>query len=140
MKIELKETEIIHIMDALDARIEDLGDTLTFGDDPMIQDQIGEMRDLATDLFEAISRQDDGWGDPDDPDLFMDPVDFAAKHDTETEMFNAGVEAREKMKATSRAAGRRALNFSSRTDDDRSEMQKHDVFDDAWNPDDPRNW
>ena len=66
MKIDLTETEIIHLMDALDARIEDLDDTLTFGDDPTIQDQIGEMRDLAADLFEAVSRQDDGWGDPAD--------------------------------------------------------------------------
>lgn len=96
LNLKLTDTEIIHIMDALDARIEDLGDTLTFGDDPMIQDQIGEMRDLAADLFEAISRHDDGWndaapeaaadlihvcGDGEHPDLLMDPVDFAAKHD-----------------------------------------------------------
>ena len=148
MKIELNETEITHLMDALDAMIEDLSDTLTFGDDPMIQDQIGEMRDLAADLFEAISRQNDGWSDPDDADLLMDPVDFAAKHDTEssdlvicdadTRFFNAGTEAREKMKATSRAAARRALNFSSGEDGERSEMQDVDVWDKPSN--DPVDW
>ena len=123
MNIDLTETEIIHIMDALDARIEDLSDTLTFGDDPMIQDQIGEMRDLATDLFEAVSRQDDGWG-------------IDAEVNAETQMFNAGVEAREKMKATSRAAGRRALNFAQSDDSERSEMQDVDV----WDANDPKNW
>ena len=148
MKIELTETEIIHIMDALDARIDDLGDTLALGDDPMIQDEIGEMRDLAADLFEAISRKDDEWSDPDDPDLLMDPVDFAAKHDTdasdlvicdaETRMFNAGVDAREKMKATSRAAGRRALNLASPNADGRSEMQDVDVWTKPSN--DPADW
>jgi len=81
----------------------------------------------------------------------MDPVDFAAKHDTdpisiavcdaeinaETQMFNAGVEAREKMKATSRAAGRRALNLRGpRAEGERSETQSIDV----WDPNDPRNW
>ena len=125
MNIDLTETEIIHIMDALDARIEDLSDTLTFGDDPMIQDQIGEMRDLATDLFEAVSRQDDGWG-------------IDAEVNAETQMFNAGVEAREKMKATSRAADRRALNFDSAEVTARSEAQEHDVWDKPAN--DPVDW
>jgi hypothetical protein len=125
MKIDLTETEIIHLMDALDARIEDLDDTLKFGDDPTIQDQIGEMRDLATDLFEAVSRQDDDWG----PDVEIN---------AETQMFNAGVEAREKMKATSRAAQRRALNFDSAEDTDRSEVQEHDVWAKPIN--DPVDW
>ena len=125
MKIELTDNEIIHLMDALDARIEDLDDTLTFGDDPMIQDQIGEMRDLATDLFEAVSRQDDGWG-------------IDAEVNAETQMFNAGVEAREKMKATSRAADRRALNLASPDSDDRSEVQAVDVWDKPSN--DPADW
>ena len=125
MNIDLTETEVIHIMDALDARIEDLSDTLTFGDDPMIQDQIGEMRDLATDLFEAVSRQDDGWG-------------IDAEVNAETQMFNAGVEAREKMKATSRAADRRALNFAQSDDSERSEAQEHDVWEKPTN--DPADW
>ena len=97
LNIKLTETEIIHIMDALDARIEDLGDTLTFGDDPMIQDQIGEMRDLAADLFEAISRKDDDWND-----RANDAVPEAA-----AEFIQAGIDAREQVKGTSRAAQRR---------------------------------
>ncbi len=149
MKIDLTETEIIHLMDALDARIEDLDDTLTFGDDPMIQDQIGEMRDLATDLFEAISRQDDGWIDPDDPDLFMDPVNFAAKHDIDPSQIvicDAEINAET---ATSRAADRRALKFSppgqgakgdkpAPQPKDRSEMQDVDVWEKPAN--DPVDW
>ena len=125
MKIELTDNEIIHLMDALDARIEDLDDTLAIDDDPEIQDQIGEMRDLATDLFEAVSRQDDGWG-------------IDAEINAETQMFNAGVEAREKMKATSRAADRRALNLASPDADDRSEVQAVDVWDKPSN--DPADW
>ncbi len=115
---------------------------------------IDEINELSDDIREQDARRDDGWGD------------------AETEMFNAGVEARERMKErnrlmsalesqggrnielaeqidqldaemkpTSRAAGRRALNFCVRhDDDDRSETQKHDVFDHEWNPDDPKNW
>jgi hypothetical protein len=107
-------------------------------------DLIQELGELSDDLLEQRFR-------PEDPDLFTDPVDFAAKHDTdpisivicdaeinaETQMFNAGVEAREKAKATSRAAGRRALNLrGSRDESKRSETQKHDV----WDANDPRNW
>jgi hypothetical protein len=139
MNIDLTDREIELLMGALGARIGTL-EQHPDASNPQLAELITELFELETDLREAVNRQDDGWGDPDDPDLFMDPVDFAAKHDAETEMFNAGVEAREQTKGTSRAAGRRALNFSSRTDDDRSEVQKHDVFDDAWNPDDPRNW
>ena len=38
MKIELTETEITHIMDALDARIEDLKTAAMFGDANEIED------------------------------------------------------------------------------------------------------
>ena len=119
--------------------------------DPMISELIQELGELSDDLLEQRFR-------PEDPDLFMDPVDFAAKHDTgpgdlvicdaETRMFNAGVEAREKMKEGSRAADRRALKFvppgplGAKGDrpapqpTDRSEMQDVDV----WDANDPRNW
>ena len=120
-------------------------------------DLIQELGELSDDLLEALHRQNDGWSDPDDPDLLMDPVEFAAKHDTgvnhdrhiaEMQMFNAGVDAREKAKATSRAAGRRALKFvppgplgakaskPAPQPKERSEMQDHDV----WDANDPRNW
>ena len=123
-------------------------------------EQAGTMEDsngqpafeLLHDLMEQAARPGE-WNDPEDPDLFMDPIDFAAKHDiepdqivicdaeinAETQMFNAGVEAREKMKATSRAAERRALNFSAARDDgDLSETQKHDLWEKPSN--DPVDW
>ena len=58
MKIELTETEITHIMDALDGRVEDLRDTLALGADPMIEDEIAELTELSMDLFEALNRPD----------------------------------------------------------------------------------
>ena len=122
---------------------------------------IEELFELETDLREALHRKDDGWGDPDDPDLLMDPVDFAAKHDiepdqivicdaeiktgvnhdrhiAETQMFNAGAKAREKVKATaaSRAQDRRTFNMKRNRDSRLSETQAHDVWDDN----DPKNW
>ena len=154
-------------------------------------EQAGTMEDsngqpafeLLHDLMEQAARPGE-WNDPEDPDLFMDPIDFAAKHDiepdqivicdaeinAETQMFNAGVEAREQMKernrlmdlldsqggrsielaeqidqldaqmkASSRAAERRALNFSAARDDgDLSETQKHDLWEKPSN--DPVDW
>jgi hypothetical protein len=118
-------------------------------------DLIQELGELSDDLLEQRFR-------PEDPDLFMDPVDFAAKHDiepdqivicdaeiktgvnhdrhiAETQMFNAGVDAREKMKAASRAAERRALNLrGSRDESKRSEMQDVDVW--AKPSNDPADW
>ena len=147
MKIELTETEIIHIMDSLRMRVQDLRDC----DDAETADLANELEELEHDLFEASARPGE-WNDPEDPDLFMDPVDFAAKHDiepdqivicdaevnAETQMFNSGVKAREKMKATSRAAERRALNFAGRDDSERSEVQDHDVW--AKPSNDPADW
>ena len=94
MKIELTETEITHIMDALDARIEDLTDTLAMAGDPMIEDEIAELTELNMDLFEAVSRRDDDWDNDSMPSAALD-------------MMQAGIEAREQVKASSRAAQRR---------------------------------
>ena len=94
MKIELTETEITHIMDALDARIEDLTDCLATVGDPAIEDEIAELTELSMDLFEAMSRRDDGWGNDSLPSAALD-------------MVQAGIEAREQVKAPSRAAERR---------------------------------
>ena len=95
--------------------------------DPMVAELIEELFELETDMREALHRKDDGWGDPEDPGLVI--------CDAETRLFNAGVEARERMKATSRAAERRTLNFAGQSDDD-TEAQGVD----GWNPDDPKNW
>jgi len=114
--LKLTETEINLVLDTLHA----------FEPDGTGWEQV-DLNELADDLREQLHRHDDGWGDSVNHDL----------HIAETQMFNAGVDAREKMKATSRAAGRRALKFRVGTaEDDRSEMQGVDV----WDPNDPKNW
>ena len=97
MKIDLTEIEITHIMDALDARIEDLTDCLATVGDPEIEDEIGALTELCMDLFEAVNRRD-GWGDG-ATDRFPDAA---------LDMVQAGIDAREQTKASSRAAERRA--------------------------------
>jgi hypothetical protein len=117
--------------------------------DTMVAELLTELAELDMDLREALHRQDDGWTgaadaeinaesaiDPEDPDLFMDPVAFAAKHDAETEMFDAGVKAREDAKLSSRAAARRQTLFRKAPDRELSETQRVDV----WDPNDPKNW
>ena len=94
MKIELTETEITHIMDALDGRVEDLRDALLLGADPMIEDEIAELTELCMDLFEAVNR-------PEDPFSGSPVVDAAL------DMVQAGIDAREQAKASSMAADRR---------------------------------
>ncbi len=94
MKIELNDTEITHIMDALDARIEDLKTAAMFGDANEIEDEIAELTELSMDLFEAMSRRDDDWNNDSVPSAALD-------------MMQAGIEAREQVKASSRAAERR---------------------------------
>ena len=103
MKIELTETEITHILDALDARIEDLKTVAMFGDANEIEDEIAELTDLSMDLFEALSRKDDDWGREND-----------AVPDAAMEFIQAGIDAREEVKATSRAAQRREQALSDR--------------------------
>ena len=107
----------------------------------LLLEQAGTMEDstgqpafeLLHDLMEQAARPDE-WNDPEDPDLFMDPVDFQAKHDNdlvgftftvaEDQFINAGIAAREHLKAsgspprdkevgTSRAAMRRANNLGA---------------------------
>jgi len=94
LKIELTETEITHIMDALDARIEDLKTAAMFGNANEIEDEIAELTDLSMDLFEAMSR-------PEDPFSGSPVVDAAL------DMVQAGIDAREQVKASSMAADRR---------------------------------
>jgi hypothetical protein len=69
----------------------------------------------------------------------MDPVEFAAKHDTDPisiAVCDAEINAET---ATSRAASRRALNFSRQPEDgEPSETQKHDLWDKPAN--DPADW
>ena len=94
MKIELTETEITHIMDALDARIEDLTDSLATVGDPEIEDEIDALTEVCMELVEAMSR-------PEDPFSGSPVVDAAL------DMVQAGIDAREQVKASSMAAERR---------------------------------
>ncbi len=94
MKIELTKTETTHIMDALDGRVDDLRDTLALGADPMIEDEIAELTELSMDLFEALNR-------PEYPFSGSPVVDAAL------DMMQAGIDAREQVKASSMAAERR---------------------------------
>jgi len=93
LKIELDETEITHILDALGGRINDLTDTLAMAGDPEIEDDIAALEELSFDLFESLHR-DDGFGEGSEPDAAL-------------EMIQAGIDAREQVKASSRAAERR---------------------------------
>ena len=131
MKIELTETELIHIMDSLNERVKDLRDC----DDPESLDLANELEELEHDLFEASARPVE-WSEPRERDQI---VICDADINAETQMFNAGVEARERAKASSRAAERRALNFcGDREDGDLSETQKHDLWSKPSN--DPADW
>ena len=93
MKIDLTDREIELLMNCVGTNIETIKRQPDSAE-PMNADLIEELFELETDLREALHRQDDGWGD-------------LAICDAETQMFNAGADAREQMKATSRAADRR---------------------------------
>ena len=94
MKIELTETEIIHIMDSLRQRVNDLTEESSISGDVETSDLADELEELEHDLFEALSRSDDGWDN--------DPVPSAA-----LDMIQTGIDGREQAKASSRAAQRR---------------------------------
>ncbi len=145
MKIDMTDREIELLMGCVGTNIETVKRR-----HPMTgstADLIQELAEMDMDIREQAFRGNDGFGgsnDAEHPDLHMEPVDFAAKHDTgvnhdrhiaETQMFNAGVEAREQKKATSRAAVRRSLGLKDK-DRKLSEQQRVDV----WNPNDPKNW
>jgi hypothetical protein len=148
MNIDLTDREIELLMMCVGTNIETIKrrhDPI----DPITADLVEELFELETDLREALHRQDDGWSDPDDPDLLIDPVDFAAKHDIEPDQIvicDAEINAET---ATSRAAERRALKFSppgrgakgdrpAPQPKDRSEMQDVDVW--AKPSNDPADW
>ena len=78
-------------------------------------------------------------GDVVDDDL--DPTDLTGRTFTVSEdhFIDAGIQAREQMKATSRAADRRTMRFGEFTVDEpreRSEQQNVDL----WDANDPKNW
>ena len=136
MNIDLTEREIELLMMCIETNIETIKRRHD-ENDPEIADLIFELQDLDTDLWELTARPCQTRPDPDldttDLDLVGRTFEVAEEH-----FIDAGIQAREKMKATSKAATRRALNFSVRVraDDDLSETQRIDV----WNPNDPSNW
>ena len=91
--IDLTDTELVHIMDSLRLRVADLRES-PFG--PELDDLANELEEIEHDLFEALNRQDDGW-------------DASA----EAQFIDAGIDAREQQKATSRAAVRRDLRANT---------------------------
>jgi len=135
MKIELTETEIIHIMDSLRLRVQDLRDC----DDAESADLANELEELEHDLFEASARRDDWTED-------LEPTDLEGRTFTvaESDFIDHGIRAREMaktQKATSMAADRRTMRFGEFSVDkprerERSEQQGVDV----WDANDPRNW
>ena len=92
MKIELNERELEIILDALDCWRDKIGSGGNATD---------EIVDLAADLFESLHR-DDGFGN--------DAVPDAA-----AEFIQAGIDAREQVKASSRAAERRVERMMAGT-------------------------
>ena len=101
-------------------------------------EQAGTMEDengqpafeLLHDIMEQTARQDD-WD--------LEPTDLNGRTFSiaEDDFIDAGIQAREQAKATSRAAERRALNFSARDDSNRSDQQRVDIWD---RPNDPLKW
>ena len=63
MKIDLNEIEIIHIMNALRSRVDELRAIAEVNGDAETTDLANELEELEHDLFEAMNRPDDGWND-----------------------------------------------------------------------------
>ncbi len=106
-------------------------------------EQAGTMEDsngqpafeLLHDLMEQAARPGD-WTTED-----LDPTDLTGRTFTVSEdhFIDAGIQAREQMKATSRAADRRTMRFGEFTVDEpreRSEQQNVDL----WDANDLKNW
>jgi hypothetical protein len=136
MKIELSETEIVHIMDALRERINDLRETNAIHLDVETADLAHELEELEHDLFEASARPGD-WTEDLEPTEIAEGSTFTVAED---DFIDAGIQAREQAKESSRASIRRAKRFGefdvSRPDRKLSETQRFDLWDDS----DPKNW
>ncbi len=91
--VELTDRELELLLDALAIHGHALKDSLVATGDPELADALTEVEDLETDLCELLHRND-GWRNDAIPDAAAAMID-------------AGIEAREMQKATSRAATRR---------------------------------
>ena len=110
----------------------------------LLLEQAGTMEDstgqpafeLLHDLMEQAARPGD-WTEDLEPTEIADPSVNHTFTATEQSFIQAGIDARERVKQSSRAAERRALNFSGQPQDRKlSKTQTHDV----WDANDPKNW
>ena len=113
----------------------------------LLLEQAGTMEDsngqpafeLLHDLMEQAARPDD-WTEDVEPTEIVDPSMNHTFTATEQSFIQAGIDAREQVKASSRAADRRSKAFGefevSKPDRKLSDQQLVDV----WNPNDPTNW
>jgi len=110
----------------------------------LLLEQAGTMQDengqpafeLLHDIMEQTARHDDpDWDIDREPTEIAEGFSFSV---TENDFIQAGIEAREQVKATSMAASRRTMRFGEFTVEPsgRSEQQNIDIWDDT----DPRNW
>ena len=109
MKIELNDIEIIHIMDALRERVNDLRESHSIGGLAEEADLADELEELEHDLFEALNRPPcatGGWvADRDDATDLMGQT--LSEPDAALSFVQAGIDAREQVKGSSMAAQRR---------------------------------
>ncbi len=136
MKIELTETETIHIMDALRERVNDLRDAHSINADAETADLANELEDLEHDLFEALNRPSGatgGWlSDRDDATDLMGQA--PSQPDATLSFVQAGIDAREQVKGTSMANQRRQEQIKRMMKGTASPVTED------WNPNDPANW
>lgn len=128
VKLTAREIDLIHQCISVNIETVKRRHTATGSSADLIQ----ELSELSDDLLEQRFR-------PADPDLLMGQIVICdAGINAETEMFIAGVKAREDAKLASRAAARRQTLFRKAPDRELSETQKVDV----WTPpiNDPAKW
>ena len=128
LNIKLTESEVNMIMDALNGAIM----------------PTPESQDLMHDLLEQVARHDDpDWNIDIEPTEIGEGFSFTV---TEDELVDAGIHAREQMKASSRAASRRnarmrfgefTIEDPSQDDETTSEVKSHDLWS---RPNDPTKW
>ena len=135
MKIELTETEIIHIMDSLRLRVQDLRDC----DDVEAADLANELEELEHDLFEALARPGDWTEDLDPTDLEGRTFSIA-----EDDFIDHGMRAREMAKNhNARTFGEFEVGSSKAADRRAQRMMKgtaSPVDGSSWPLNDPIDW
>jgi hypothetical protein len=123
LNIRVTERELDLIMDLLN----EAGTRTDANGQPAIE--------ICHDLMEQSARPGDWTEDLEPTEIAEEMFELSA----EAQMIQAGIDAREQVKASSRAVERRALNFSAARDDgDLSETQKHDLWSKPSN--DPADW